>query len=192
MNVKMVGHVLCDVGIVRIIHTDQRPCFPTECLLRPTDTVGIFPMTATAIWAKGKTMARINLNERIKVRLTDLGKDIYYHQFDDLNEMAGRCVLKPEYPKTDEDGYTEFQLWAFIELYGEHIGIAKPNVIYPNEIVYAGEPNTDAAPVVRCKDCKRHEDEEIGMVYCPNIVGGWVEDDWFCAGGEPKMDEEKE
>ena len=74
-------------------------------------------------------MVRINLNERIKVRLTDLGEDIYYHQFDDLNERLGRCVCKPEYPKTDDDGYTEFQLWAFIELYGNHIGIAKPNVI---------------------------------------------------------------
>ena len=55
----MVGHVWCDAGIVRTIHTGQRPCSPTECLLRPTDTVGIFPMTATAIWAKGKTMARM-------------------------------------------------------------------------------------------------------------------------------------
>jgi len=26
--------------------------------------------------------------------------------------------------------------------------------------------------VVRCKDCKHHADEEIGMVYCPNVVGG--------------------
>ena len=104
-------------------------------------------MTATAIWAKGETMTRINLNERIKVRLTDLGKDIYYHQFDNLNERAGRCVLKPVYPKTDEDGYTEFQLWVFIELYGRHIGMAKPNVIYPNEIVRVEEPTTDTAPV---------------------------------------------
>ena len=92
-------------------------------------------------------MTRINLNERIKVRLTDLGKDIYYHQFDDLNERAGRCVCKPEYPKTDEDGYTEFQLWVFIELYGKHIGIAKPNVIYPNEIVCIEEPTIEAEPV---------------------------------------------
>lgn len=135
-------------------------------------------------------MTRINLNERIKVRLTDLGKDIYYHQFDNLNERAGRCVLKPVYPKTDEDGYTEFQLWVFIELYGRHIGMAKPNVIYPNEIVCVEEPTTDAIPVVRCKDCK---------FYNPHIrecegFGKWfgLENEWgdndFCSHGERRED----
>ena len=43
-------------------------------------------------------------------------------------------------------------------------------------------------PVLRCKDCRFHENEEIGMVYCPAVVGGWVEDNWFCKGGE-KIDE---
>ena len=30
--------------------------------------------------------------------------------------------------------------------------------------------------VVRCRECKHYEDEEIGMVYCPNMLGGWVEE----------------
>ena len=42
--------------------------------------------------------------------------------------------------------------------------------------------------IVRCKDCKHYRDEEPGMVYCPNIVGGWVEADWFCADGERRED----
>lgn len=45
-------------------------------------------------------------------------------------------------------------------------------------------PSADVTEVVRCKDCRFHEDEEIGMVYCPAVVGGWVEDNWFCKGGE--------
>ena len=45
------------------------------------------------------------------------------------------------------------------------------------------------ADLVRCKDCIYHEDEQPGMVYCPAIVGGWVEDEWFCKGGERKNDE---
>lgn len=48
--------------------------------------------------------------------------------------------------------------------------------------------NLPVIEVVRCKDCRYHENEEIGMVYCPAVVGGWVEDNWFCKGGE-KMDE---
>ena len=82
---------------------------------------------------------RINLNESIKVRLTNYGKDIYYHQFDEFNKRMGKEVCKPSFPKVDEDGYTKFQLWSFIELYGNYIGMCKKNVIQPLEIVYEGE-----------------------------------------------------
>ena len=79
---------------------------------------------------------RINLNEPIKVKLTDWGKEIYYHQYDRTNHIAGREICKPRFPREDENGYTEFQLWCFIELYGEHMGMTLPNVIEPLEIVY--------------------------------------------------------
>lgn len=79
---------------------------------------------------------RINLNEPIKVKLTDWGKEIYYHQYDRTNQIAGREICKPKFPKEDENGYTEFQLWCFIELYGEYMGMTLPNVIEPLEIVY--------------------------------------------------------
>ena len=79
---------------------------------------------------------RINLNEPIKVKLTDWGKEIYYHQYDRTNRIAGREICKPKFPKEDENGYTEFQLWCFIELYWEHMGMTLPNVIEPLEIVY--------------------------------------------------------
>lgn len=79
---------------------------------------------------------RINLNEPIKVKLTDWGKEIYYHQYDRINQIAGRKICEPKFPKVDGIGYTEFQLWCFIELYGEHMGMTMPNVIKPLEIVY--------------------------------------------------------
>jgi len=79
---------------------------------------------------------RINLNEPIKVKLTDCGKEIYYHQYDRTNQIAGREICKPKFPEEDENGYTEFQLWCFIELYGEYMGMTLPNVIEPLEIVY--------------------------------------------------------
>ena len=53
----------------------------------------------------------------------------------------------------------------------------------------ADAPTIDAVRVVRCKDCKYHEQEQPGMVYCPAVVGGWVEDEWFCKGGERKDDD---
>jgi len=47
----------------------------------------------------------------------------------------------------------------------------------------------DAVPVVRCKDCRWHIDEEPGMVYCRAVIGGWVHNDWFCKSGRRKDDE---
>ena len=81
---------------------------------------------------------KINLNEIIKVKLTPYGAEIYYKQFDELNKQRGREICKPHMPRIDKDGYTEFQLWHFMELYGEHIGMCKPNVIEPLDIVYCG------------------------------------------------------
>lgn len=82
---------------------------------------------------------KINLNESVKVKLTDLGKEIFYHQYDRINQIAGREICKPMFPKKDENGYTEFQLWYFIQLYGKYIGMTLPNVIEPLEIVYREE-----------------------------------------------------
>ena len=82
---------------------------------------------------------KINLNDRIKVKLTPLGAEIYYHQYDDLNKKIkanGGIQLEPIMPQIDKDGYTEFQLWRFIELYGDYIGMCKPNVIEPLDIVF--------------------------------------------------------
>lgn len=84
-------------------------------------------------------MVAINLNEVVKVKLTDHGKEIYYHRFDKVNEFFGREVCKPSFPRVDADGYSEFQLWDFIHLYGNYIYMAAKNVIEPLEIVYEGD-----------------------------------------------------
>ena len=54
------------------------------------------------------------------------------------------------------------------------------------------EPTADVAEVVRCRDCLYHEYEEVGMVYCATPVGGWVNDNWFCADGEKIVTEDAE
>ena len=70
---------------------------------------------------------KLNLNDHVKVKLTDVGKDIYYHRFDGLIERG--VNLERSYPRVDENGFSSFQLWSFMELYGPHIGITKPNVV---------------------------------------------------------------
>lgn len=68
-------------------------------------------------------MKSLNLNSIIKVKLTPKGTDIYYHQYDEFNKqhkLTGVSYLSPLMPKIDKDGYTEFSLWKFINLYGKY------------------------------------------------------------------------
>lgn len=85
---------------------------------------------------------RINLNEIVKFKLTDYGKDIYYHRYDSLNEFMQMCFGKQidaSMPKVDEEGYTEMRLWEFMGIYGPHMGLAKKECIAPLEIIYRKE-----------------------------------------------------
>lgn len=82
----------------------------------------------------------INLNESVKVKLTDYAKDIYYHQYDEVNKLAGKQIIKPSYPKVDEDGYATFQLWGFMRLFGPYImHYGGSAVASPLEIIYDAE-----------------------------------------------------
>ena len=82
---------------------------------------------------------KIHLNDSIKVKLTDHAKEIYYHRFDHINEKYGRIMINPHYPKEDENGYTIFQLYQFINLYGGLINVVERNIINPAEIIYIEE-----------------------------------------------------
>ena len=82
----------------------------------------------------------INLNDNVRFKLTDLGREIYYHTW-------------PEYPEEDADGYASMQLWEFVELYGPHIGMAKQNVIEPlNLIVDVPDSKIPAAKPEEAQD----------------------------------------
>lgn len=61
-----------------------------------------------------------NANNYVYVKLTEKGKDIYYHQYDDHNKEHKTLFIDPEYPKIDKNGYLEIQLWKFMEIFGKH------------------------------------------------------------------------
>jgi hypothetical protein len=92
---------------------------------------------------------KLNLNDSIKVKLTEYGRDIYYHQYDELNGRAGRVLCEASYPKVDENGFTEFQLHHFMNLYGEYMIVGCKNVIEDNNIYV--DPN-DLIPVLWSDD----------------------------------------
>lgn len=57
------------------------------------------------------------------------------------------------------------------------------NIVTP---ILSGTPTVDAAPVVRCKDCKYSNDD--GTI-CRYSVGRAVEPEHFCGYGERKVSE---
>ena len=90
-------------------------------------------------------MKKLNLNHCVRVKFTDHGKDIYYHQYDDLiavMKAGGVKPITPSYPPVDKDGYSTMQLWGFINLFGSHITIGAPNVI-EDLYIYIDERDLD-------------------------------------------------
>ena len=83
-------------------------------------------------------MKRLNLNSIIKVKLTDRGKDVFYHQYDLLNVRIvanGGKIIPPRYPDVDDEGYSKFQLWDFMHIYGHTFILGNINeVIKPLDI----------------------------------------------------------
>lgn len=86
-----------------------------------------------------KKKRKVNLNERIAVKLTDFGKEVCFHRYDQLYKLTQKEVFKPKYPKVDEEGYTTFQLWDFINTFGRFMEIGTPEVIQPLDIICLGE-----------------------------------------------------
>ena len=85
---------------------------------------------------------KINLNESVKFKLTDYGKDIYYHRFDESNEFIkqfGGKPIEPTMPEVDEEGYTKMQLWYFMYIYGKYMEMGCENVVEHLEIIYEPE-----------------------------------------------------
>lgn len=68
---------------------------------------------------------KININDMVKVKLTDFGKEIWYHQNDKINKWAetygSKIRLEPVIPVVDKDGWMTEQLWVLMNVFGEHI-----------------------------------------------------------------------
>ena len=83
-------------------------------------------------------MLKINLNETVKVKLNEIGLAIYADRAKETNKKFEENNIKhrcPIYPKRDDEGYVEFQLWDLMNLYGKYLELTlippfEDNVIY--------------------------------------------------------------
>ena len=78
-----------------------------------------------------------NLNYYIKVKLTEKGKEIYREYLNDvLEEYEINDVPKIE---VDKEGYTEFQMWDFMCIFGKHFHMLGDNPCGINVLVQVKE-----------------------------------------------------
>jgi hypothetical protein len=64
---------------------------------------------------------KVNVNEQVKVKLTGLGLSIITNRRRELNQMIesrGGKGLGEFQLKTDDEGYTTFQLWDLMQTFG--------------------------------------------------------------------------
>jgi len=67
-----------------------------------------------------------NINDYVKVKLTNYGLSILEAQHNELHSyFSNQQPFEP--PKTDENGYTKFQLWHLMQTFGPHIGASLIN-----------------------------------------------------------------
>ena len=65
---------------------------------------------------------KVNTNEVVRVRLTDLGKRILQHRAE-IFKLVNPKFEPEEFPE-DSDGYTEIQLWTLMNIFGQYLNIA--------------------------------------------------------------------
>ena len=71
---------------------------------------------------------KISIYDNVKVKLTDYGKELFYHRFDEINNNVGHVIVKPYYPNTDKDGYTTISLMELMEIYGKYVYVGGEKV----------------------------------------------------------------
>lgn len=66
-----------------------------------------------------------NINDMVRVRLTERGRKIHRDEFEKYKtaypSVPGFQTYSP--PKEDADGWSEWQMWCLMELFGPHIFI---------------------------------------------------------------------
>lgn len=76
-----------------------------------------------------------NVNNEVKVKLNKRGKEIYLSHLKEVSSEP-ECVFVR---KTNSSGYTTFQLWDLMKLFGDYMSLGEEPVFENNEIIFKEE-----------------------------------------------------
>jgi len=80
-------------------------------------------------WRCGKQMITFNINDMVKVKLTEYGKKVLFEDY------RKHYNMEPIY-KENKDGTSEWQLWNLMHLFGPYMYNGGKNVIEENNISF--------------------------------------------------------
>lgn len=80
---------------------------------------------------------KFNVNNWVKVKLTDRGFDILRLQHEVLR-LSVPSIGEFRSPEVDSDGYSKFQLWCFMQDFGPHVGLGI-EMPFDSEIIIVGD-----------------------------------------------------
>ena len=64
---------------------------------------------------------KFNINNYVKVKLRDRGREILKEQHEELNRLTHGALSEFKLPKEDRYGWSEWQLWNLISTFGENV-----------------------------------------------------------------------
>ena len=88
-----------------------------------------------------KEYKTFNINDMIKVKLTQKGKLVYSEYQIEIQKRFNRDKIKIDVPlnvEVDDEGFSSFKLWSFMEIFGSHMYCGCESVI-EGPILYLSE-----------------------------------------------------
>lgn len=89
------------------------------------------------------TVLPFNMNDYVRVRLTDFGRARLREQHDELYRLvvaSGGEAREWVPPKEDADGWSEWQLWSLMQRLGQHIYLGMPTPPFDTSIQILVQP----------------------------------------------------
>ena len=81
-------------------------------------------------------MKEFNINDYIKVKLTGLGVSIHTEHYLKYLKDCHMFRYAELTPYVDSEGYTKYQLWEFMNIFGEYMYTGSDQVIEKNLIYF--------------------------------------------------------
>ena len=90
-------------------------------------------------------MKEFNINDYVKIKLTEAGIAILKNRHDSiLKDFAGnpealKTLGEFKNPEVDENGYTEMQMWAVMQVFGKYMYNGNPKLPFETTIAISEE-----------------------------------------------------